>query len=226
MSGGTTATVAVARPVSATPSNESATPPIHSAAAKLQVPGGGVKMQRQSSAPRDPKLPNMPNLVEYKNMRFLIFDAPSDRNIDLYIKEMEKHGVTDVVRVCEPTYDKQILENKGIHVHDWPFTDGDPPPSNIVGEWLHLVESRFGSFSKDGKGAVKDAGNKAIGVHCVAGLGRAPILVAMALIEGGMQPLDSVIHVRNARRGAINAKQLKFVENYKRRAKDKACIIQ
>lgn len=108
---------------------------------------------------------------------------------------MEKHGVTDVVRVCEPTYDKQILETKGIHVHDWPFTDGrflrrrhlpprqrshiprvlpsgDPPPSNIVGDWLHLVESRFGNFTKDGKTAKDGAATSAIGVHCVAGLGR------------------------------------------------------
>ena len=43
----------------------------------------------------------------------------------------------------------------------------------------------------------------------------------MALIEAGMAPLDAVIFIREKRRGAINAKQLKFLEAYKRRGKDK-----
>jgi len=112
-----------------------------------------------------PRLPNMPSAVEFKGLKFLIFDAPSDRTVELYLtvsgnicfillnlylsifffdlslfslnvaylfvhsflffycyyvwkkKEMEKYGVTDVVRVCDPTYDKKILEARGIKVH-------------------------------------------------------------------------------------------------------------
>jgi protein tyrosine phosphatase type 4A len=59
----------------------------------------------------------------------------------------------------------------------------------------------------------------------VAGLGRAPVLVAMALIEAGMAPLDSVIYIRERRRGAINARQLKYLEAYKKRSREKSCII-
>jgi protein tyrosine phosphatase type 4A len=58
-----------------------------------------------------------------------------------------------------------------------------------------------------------------LGVHCVAGLGRSPLLVGIALIEAGMNVLDAVIFIREKRRGAINAKQLKFLESYKRRVK-------
>lgn len=53
---------------------------------------------------------------------------------------------------------------------------------------------------------------------------RAPVLVAIALIEEGMSPLDSVVYIRERRRGAINNKQLKYIESYKRRSKGK-CII-
>lgn len=58
----------------------------------------------------------------------------------------------------------------------------------------------------------------------VGWLCRAPVLVAIALIEQGMPPLDAVAYIRERRRGAINNKQLKYIETYKRR-KNKGCTI-
>jgi protein tyrosine phosphatase type 4A len=52
-------------------------------------------------------------------------------------------------------------------------------------------------------------------VHCVAGLGRAPALVAIALIELGMQPLDAVEYIRSKRRGAFNKPQINYLDAYK-----------
>lgn len=53
----------------------------------------------------------------------------------------------------------------------------------------------------------------------------APVLVAIALIESGMSPLDSVAFIRQRRRGAINNRQLKYIENYRRRTKSAKCVI-
>ncbi|KAI9202454.1 protein-tyrosine phosphatase-like protein [Polychytrium aggregatum] len=180
------------------------------------------------------RVPNSISVVEYKQMRFLIFDAPSNRTLDAYLAEMARHNVTDLVRVCDPTYDRKIVEGKGIAVHDWPFPDGDPPPDSVIENWLSLVYTRFGVLKEKGKDGAcpgTPAPETSIAVHCVAGLGRAPILVAMALIEAGLAPLDSVIYVRERRRGAINARQLKFIEGYKRRGlgkssgKEKGCTV-
>lgn len=55
-----------------------------------------------------------------------------------------------------------------------------------------------------------------IAVHCVAGLGRAPVLVAVALIENGMSPLDAIEYIRRRRRGAFNSRQIQYVDGYKK----------
>ena len=54
-------------------------------------------------------------------------------------------------------------------------------------------------------------------------LPRAPVLVAVALVEAGMEPLDAIDYIRKRRRGAINSKQLKYLQNYRRRGSGGGC---
>ena len=158
------------------------------------------------------------SVVEAVGCKFVILDAPNDSNIHFYLEELKKENVGHVVRVCDPTYETACLQQNNIIVHDWPFNDGDPPPDSIITSWLTLVKACFGD-----KKSASD-GKKCIGIHCVAGLGRAPVMVAIALIEKGMDPLDAVQTIRGRRRGAINAKQLNFLQNYKRKSK-KDCVV-
>ena len=66
-----------------------------------------------------------------------------------------------------------------------------------------------------------------IAVHCVAGLGRAPVLVAIAMLEQGVVFAKVVKEIRNKRPGALNMPQLKFLQKYKpRKSKGGPCIIQ
>nr|KAF6426755.1 protein tyrosine phosphatase 4A3 [Molossus molossus] len=117
--------------------------------------------------------------VSYKNMRFLITHNPTNATLSTFIEDLKKYGATTVVRVCEVTYDKALLEKDGITVVDWPFDDGAPPPGKVVEDWLSLLKAKF----------CDDPGS-CVAVHCVAGLGR-------------------------KRRGAINSKQLTYLEKYR-----------
>ncbi|XP_077403941.1 protein tyrosine phosphatase type IVA 2 isoform X1 [Vanacampus margaritifer] len=119
-------------------------------------------------------------------------------------QELKKFAVNTLVRVCESTYDKAPVEKEGIQVLDWPFDDGAPPPTHIVDDWLKLLNTKF-----------RDEPGCCIAVHCVAGLGRAPVLVALALIESGMKYEDAVQFIRQKRRGAFNSKQLLYLEKYR-----------
>ncbi|XP_012657555.1 protein tyrosine phosphatase type IVA 1-like isoform X1 [Otolemur garnettii] len=141
--------------------------------------------------------------VAYRNMRFLITHNPTRATLNGFIEELKKHGVTTIVRVCEATYDPALVEKEGIQFLDWPFDDGSSPSNEIVDDWLSLVNIKF-----------REEPGCCIAVHCVAGLGRTPVLVALALIESGMKNEDAVQFIREKRRGAFNSKQLLYLEKY------------
>ena len=54
-----------------------------------------------------------------------------------------------------------------------------------------------------------------IGVHCVAGLGRAPLLVAIALVNKGCPPVMAIDLIRKNRKGALNVIQANYILEFK-----------
>lgn len=148
-------------------------------------------------------------LVENGKFRIVIMDAPCDANSYSYVQELKAFGVTDVVRTCEPTYSPDNFEKEGIRVHEMTFPDGAAPPDELIQRWNALVSSRYKPRDP------ADAGT--VAVHCVAGLGRAPVMAAVALIEmTAMDPMDAVEKIREQQKGAFNARQLKYLQTYKR----------
>lgn len=160
---------------------------------------------------------NPPSYLEYGDKvtyQFLIMDAPTDANISQYIKAMKAKKVQRIVRACEPSYDRKALESEGMKVDEMPFSDGSPPSDDIISRWLQLCQDEAGS-------------KQTVAVHCVAGLGRAPVLVAIALMElCGLECIDAVERIRRVRRGAINQRQLKYLRDYNvRSSKGCTCTI-
>nr|CAB3265272.1 protein tyrosine phosphatase type IVA 3 [Phallusia mammillata] len=142
--------------------------------------------------------------LQHKGMRFLITHNPTNATMERFVEILIQYGADTVVRVCESTYDKEPLAAKGIQVIDWAFDDGAAPPREVVDDWLKLLKAHY-----------KESPDNCIAVHCVAGLGRAPVLVALALMESGMRYEDAVELIRQKRRGAINSKQLQYLEKYR-----------
>ena len=209
--------------------------PLRKTAAPAAVgKGGGGGVPPPSNGGGGVMIGSRPTLLEEGPLRFLIMDAPRQANLHLYIQECQRHGVTDLVRVCEPTYLAGELEAAGIALHEMAYDDGTSPPPEVLEDWLGLVDRALvspppqpeagtvadGAGAAGGNGAAPPpaaAGPPAIAVHCVAGLGRAPVLVAIALVEfAGMDPVEAVTIIRRRRRGAINEKQLNYLGRYRR----------
>ena len=164
---------------------------------------------------------NKPSEVVYKHLKFVIMDSPSEQNVSQYVKELQRARVTHLVRACEPHYKNKYMEDVGIVCNGMEFPDGDPPPEEIIKKWLGLCSEVFGDLYRSSNSYKEPMGG--IAVHCVAGLGRAPVLVAIALIEAGMEAYSAIQFVREKRRGAINEKQIRFLEGYSPMRKASTC---
>uniref|UniRef100_A0A667IZ91 Protein tyrosine phosphatase type IVA 3 n=1 Tax=Lynx canadensis TaxID=61383 RepID=A0A667IZ91_LYNCA len=158
----------------------------------------------RSSEEHGPDEPAGPRGGELQEDAFLITHNPTNATLSTFIEDLKKYGATTVVRVCEVTYDKAPLEKDGITVVDWPFDDGAPPPGKVVEDWLSLLKAKF----------CDDPGS-CVAVHCVAGLGRAPVLVALASHRERNEVRRRHQFIRQKRRGAINSKQLTYLEKYR-----------
>lgn len=107
------------------------------------------------------------------NQKFLLLDAPTQTTLPKYIDVFKKENVSDLIRIChrpsqnnntDNEYDAQELEkNTGIKVSDdIRFEDGGVPSKEAIESWLSLVEKTRQNQTT-------------IGVHCIAGIGRAPV---------------------------------------------------
>jgi protein tyrosine phosphatase type 4A len=115
-----------------------------------------------------------------------------------------------LVRICgAEKYDASALESHctdlghALTVHDdIKFDDGQVPDNATIGRWLDLIES------------IATSTKSTVGVHCVSGLGRAPVLVAVAVwtYSEDKEPLEIVEWLRSYRKGALNRKQLVWFE--------------
>ena len=78
-----------------------------------------------------------------------------------------------------------------------------------------VIEKRDGS-TKSNKAV------KRIGVHCLAGLGRAPFFVALAFVNNGCSPQNAIDLIRKHRPGAFNLAQAYFILEFKGKQKGKS----
>lgn len=172
--------------------------------ASITHPSGGAfpNSTRASRLSRQLHQPYV-TTIEYKSDRFLITDQPSRMNMESFVVTCIQNNVRILVRVCEPTYDEAVLEAAGIRVIDLEFNDGEPPPMSVIDSWFRLI-----------KEVRHDYPEAAIAVHCKAGLGRAPVIVAAALMELGLSFEETVELIRSRREGSLNSRQLDYLRNF------------
>lgn len=113
-----------------------------------------------------------------------------------YIPIFKKMGVTMVIRLNRPQYDKDKFVKAGIKHMDLYFLDGSTPKDSIIKQFLDAVEAEKG----------------AIAIHCKAGQGRTGTLIGMYMMRHYRFPApDFIGWIRICRPGSILGPQQQYL---------------
>jgi protein-tyrosine phosphatase len=122
------------------------------------------------------------------DMRLGIVPRPRGNDwLDDEAVALQREGIDILVSMLEPdesdelglTREREAISAVGISFRSFPIPDRSTPESTV--EFRRFVE-----------GLVEEAKlNRAIGVHCRAGIGRSSLLIASTLCSQGMSPDDA-----------------------------------
>jgi protein tyrosine phosphatase type 4A len=138
-----------------------------------------------------------------RKLNFLVCDSPTNLVVPLYAKTFKEHNVKKLMRMCAPTYDDNLFT--GIcEIYDLSIADGDVPSDDLIKKFIEIIN--------------KTNDLEAIGIHCTAGLGRAPLMVCIAIIIfGKVQCFVAIDLIRNKIKGSLNKKQIDFLIKFDRK---------
>ncbi|KAI8922152.1 protein-tyrosine phosphatase-like protein [Powellomyces hirtus] len=152
------------------------------------------------------------------SVSFLITDCPQRNNVaDGYASLLQAHNVKHLVRCCDPAaYDATPLSRTGVTVHDWFFEDGTYAGfcvgcENVRARLADTVVTSLKTLISSFTSVPSTSEKPTMALHCVSGIGRAPVLVAAALVLQGVEGEEAVEVVRKSRRGALNRAQLAWL---------------
>lgn len=146
------------------------------------------------------------------NRNFIISGEPS--NIDDYVSILTKNSINLVINLTDNNYDlsrENKLKNANIDYLHFPLIDGHILSDDKIKNLLNFL-NRYNS----------------IAIHCVAGLGRAPLVLGVCLILlYNYKPLDVIEKIRNKESKALNTIQINYLMHFKRKKylNNNNCII-
>lgn len=146
--------------------------------------------------------------IKCGNLNFIVSGAPGDMN--KFKMQLLNYGITDVVKACDIKYSHVDISSI-CKIHEFVFEDGKFPSSEMTYEWIKLIHETFYIINTTD---IELKSEKLMLVHCVAGLGRSPLLVCIAIIVcENKTSIEAVKLAREKMGPVLNTKQLDFLFN-------------
>lgn len=144
--------------------------------------------------------PNNGDMNWIVNGMFLAFAGPDDASLGNFIDFARVNKIAAVVRLNEPDYDESVLVQEGISHLSLTFEDGTTPTADQIRRFIAFVDPIIKS-------------NRAVAVHCRAGLGRTGTMIGCYLMRTfGLDCKGTIGWMRVMRPGCFLAQQPRFME--------------
>ncbi|MFW3145754.1 MAG: dual specificity protein phosphatase family protein [Thermoplasmatota archaeon] len=109
------------------------------------------------------------------------------KDLDYLVHLRDKEGILTSVNLSESPWPAGWIEASRIYHHHFPVIDMSVPTEEDVRSIISLIDSYPGPVM----------------VHCAAGIGRTGTVIALYLVEHGMEPEKAISLVREKRGGSI-----------------------
>jgi protein tyrosine phosphatase type 4A len=151
------------------------------------------------------------HVISENERNFIISSLPLDNELDEYVTLLKNNSINLVINLTDLiSYTPEKIQNANIDYLNFPLKDGSVPSDEQIKKFMIFLE-RYNS----------------IAFHCVAGFGRAPLLLAITLILlYNYKPLHVIEKIRELNPKAFNTMQIHYLCKFKRKKYiDKKCII-
>lgn len=139
--------------------------------------------------------------INYNNTSIYISNLPKEDDKDYFLSFSKANNIKFVIRACfEESYADTFYSDNNINIYNITFKYGCVPSQEIVCKLLEIYY-----MCKD---------KEYILIQCLNGLGSAPLLCAILIIETGYDYYNTIDRIRRIIRGAFNKKQLIFLNKY------------
>lgn len=151
----------------------------------------------------------MYNIIEYKNINFFIMSNPDFIKVDKFILILNKFNIKNIFTCVNLNFKNYIISKmKDINIYELIYDDGTFPNNIIISKWIYnlnmlLTNNKSNKFN--------------IAILCTSGLGRSPLLAAIALIElYNFTPINSIKLIRKNNHRYLNKNQIEQLMKYKK----------
>ena len=155
------------------------------------------------------------SFIKFRNIKIFINGLPD--NQFKYSKFLKDNNIHYIVKLCDETNkNTEFIKNlKLINFFELIYKDGYIPDNYIINKWLDIINDAC-------------LNNYNVFIHCLSGLGRAPLLVCILLIINTNEKKHLIIEkIRKIRKNALNKVQLNYFMNKKwKNKKSYCCQIQ
>ncbi len=138
---------------------------------------------------------SMPGFSWVVDQRLAAMPQPgAERPLDEDLAFLQSQGIELLVSLTEEPTDPAALTRRGIDRLHLPVRDFTAPSLEQLRRFVAVVEG-------------SSAADRAVGVHCTAGLGRSGTFVAAYFVSRGMSAAEAIAEVRRLRPGSVETRE-------------------